>query len=92
MRYEKAQNILPNSIIEQIQKYIDGGYIYIPRKDENKKSWGENTDTKKQLCDRDNEILYKYSSGVTVKSLAEQYFLTESSIRRIIRNKRKYGW
>ncbi|GFZ30243.1 hypothetical protein CSC2_07690 [Clostridium zeae] len=91
MRYEKAQNILPNSIIEQIQKYIDGGYIYIPRKDENKKAWGENTDTKKQLSDRDNEILYKYSSGVPVKCLAEQYFLTESSIRRIIRNKRKYG-
>ncbi|MBK1812248.1 hypothetical protein JHL18_16620 [Clostridium sp. YIM B02505] len=91
MRYEKAQNILPNNIIEQIQKYIDGGYIYIPRKDENKKAWGENTDTKKQLSDRDNEILYKYSSGVPVKILAEHYFLTESSIRRIIRNKRKYG-
>ncbi|GFP76515.1 CD3324 family protein [Clostridium fungisolvens] len=91
MRYEKAQNILPNSIIEQIQKYIDGGYIYIPRKDENKKAWGENTDTKKQLGTRDNEIFYKYSSGISVKILAEQYFLTESSIRRIIRNKRKYG-
>ncbi|GKU24213.1 CD3324 family protein [Clostridium folliculivorans] len=91
MKYEKAQNILPNSIIEQIQKYIDGGYIYIPRKDENKKAWGENTDTKKQLSTRDSEILYKYSSGIPVKILAEQYFLTESSIRRIIRNKRKYG-
>lgn len=91
MKYEKAQNILPNSIIEQIQKYMDGGYIYIPRKDENKKSWGENTEIKKQLNTRDKEIFNKYSSGVPVRILSEQYFLTESSIRRIIRNQRSYG-
>jgi hypothetical protein len=91
MKYEKAQNILPYGIIELIQDYIDGGYIYIPRKDENKKSWGENTETKKQLNVRDQEIFYKYSDGVPVKILSEQYFLTESSIRRIIRNQRSYG-
>ncbi len=32
MKYEKAQNILPDGIIEMIQNYIDGGYIYIPKK------------------------------------------------------------
>lgn len=91
MKYEKAQNILPYGIIELIQDYIDGGYIYIPKKNENKKSWGENTETKKQLNVRDQEIFYKYSDGVPVKILSEQYFLTESSIRRIIRNQRSYG-
>lgn len=91
MKYEKAQNILPDSIIQQIQKYIDGGYIYIPRKNENKKSWGESTETKKYLDKRDKEIFNKYSSGVPVKILSEQYFLTESSIRRIIRNQKSYG-
>jgi Mor family transcriptional regulator len=91
MKYEKAQNILPYDIIEMIQNYIDGGYIYIPRKNENKKFWGENTETKKQLSARDKEIFNKYSSGVPVKILSEQYFLTESSIRRIIRNQRSYG-
>lgn len=87
MKYEKAQNILPHGIIELIQKYTDGGYIYIPRKNENKKSWGENTETKRYLDTRDKEIFNKYSSGVSVKILSEQYFLTEGSIRRIIRNK-----
>ncbi len=90
MKYEKAQNILPSGIIELIQKYIDGGYIYIPRKNENKKSWGENTETKRHLSARDKDIFDKYSSGVPVKILSEQYFLTESSIRRIIRNQRNY--
>ncbi|MCH5139151.1 DNA-binding response regulator, partial [Clostridiaceae bacterium UIB06] len=30
MRYEKAQNILPQDVIELIQQYVDGGYLYIP--------------------------------------------------------------
>ena len=89
MKYEKAQNILPDSIIEMIQNYINGGYIYIPKK--NKKSWGENTETKRYLKVRDKEIFNKYSSGASVKILAEEYFLTEGSIRRIIRNQKSYG-
>lgn len=90
MKYEKAQNILPDNIIEIIQNYMDGGYIYIPRKDENKKSWGENTETKKYLKERDKVIFNRYSLGVPVKVLSQEYFLTESSIRRIIRKQKKY--
>lgn len=90
MKYEKAQNILPQQIIEIIQNYTDGGYIYIPRKDDNKKSWGENTETKNYLKRRDNEIFNKYSSGLSVKILSQQYFLTEHSIRRIIRKYKNY--
>ncbi|MDD3223709.1 MAG: CD3324 family protein [Clostridium sp.] len=88
MKYEKAQNILPKSIIEIIQKYTDGAYIYIPRKKENKKSWGENTETKKHLKKRNKEILNKHFIGISVKTLSVQYFLTESSIRRIIRKEK----
>ncbi len=88
MKYEKAQNILPDSIIEIIQDYIDGGYIYIPRKNENKKFWGENTETKRYLEARDKEIFNEYYSGMSVKVLSEKYFLTEGSIRRIIRKQR----
>ena len=44
MKYKKAQDILPSDIIEILQQYIEGGYIYIPKK--TKKSWGENTNKK----------------------------------------------
>ncbi|WP_434799393.1 CD3324 family protein [Terrisporobacter vanillatitrophus] len=87
MKYEKAQDILPSNIIEILQEYIEGGYIYIPKK--NKKSWGENTNTKNELKKRNEEILIKYSSGKSVKDLANEYYLTESSIRRIIRSLKK---
>lgn len=65
--------------------------IFIYLKNENKKSWGENTETKRYLKVRDKEIFNKYSSGASVKTLAEEYFLTEGSIRRIIRNQKSYG-
>lgn len=87
MKYEKAQDILPSNIIEILQEYVEGGYIYIPKK--NKKSWGENTNTKMELKKRNEEILIKYSSGKSVKDLAKEYYLTESSIRRIIRSLKK---
>ncbi len=64
-------------------------FIYL-KKNENKKSWGENTETKRYLKVRDKEIFNKYSSGASVKILAEEYFLTEGSIRRIIRNQKSY--
>jgi len=49
MKYEKAENILPEEVIKIIQNYVDGTYLYIPRKSENKKSWGENSGVLKNL-------------------------------------------
>ncbi len=43
MKYKKAQDILPKDVLDLVQKYIDGDYIYIPKKDNNwteiKKFW-----------------------------------------------------
>ena len=40
MSYVNADDVLPKDLIEEIQKYVDGQLIYIPRKDENSLSWG----------------------------------------------------
>lgn len=50
MDCQNSTNILPRELIEQIQKYVDGKVIYIPKKQKNKKQWGENTDTKQVLA------------------------------------------
>lgn len=84
MRYRKATEILPEELVEAIQKYMDGGYVYIPRKEENKKKWGEGTSLKGELRTRNEEIYGKYLDGVSVKALAEEYFLSEKSIQRIL--------
>ncbi|CEN92474.1 homeodomain-like protein [[Clostridium] sordellii] len=84
MKYEKAQNILPQYIVNLIQEYIDGGYLYIPRKNENKKSWGEISGTKSNLRKRNKKIFIDYEKGMKIKDIAKKYYLSESSIRKII--------
>jgi Mor family transcriptional regulator len=88
MKYEKALDILPEQVIKTIQQYIDGSYIYIPRKSENRKSWGEQTGVKKDLDIRNQNIFKCYMLGDSIRTLSERYYLTEQSIRRIIRAER----
>ena len=85
MKYKKAQDVLPQHMIEDLQKYIEGGYLYIPKKEENKKSWGENTSTKDEFNKRNKEIAKKHKNGKTIEELADEYYLTGYSIRRIIK-------
>lgn len=89
MKYEKAQNILPQDVIELIQQYMDGGYLYIPRKRASRKAWGENSGIKNSLKKRNREIFSRYNRGVSIKELTEQFYLTEYSIRRIIREEKQ---
>ena len=88
MKYEKAQNLLPQNVIELIQEYMDGGYLYIPTKCDNKKVWGENSGAKDSLKERNREIFNRYNEGISIKELNKQYYLTEHSIRRIIRQEK----
>lgn len=89
MKYVKAQDVLPEELIELIQKYIDGNYLYIPRKDDNHKSWGENSGIKNILKIRNKEIYIKYYNGMSVDALSNEYYLSEKSIRRIISYEKK---
>ncbi|WP_419725618.1 CD3324 family protein [Terrisporobacter petrolearius] len=89
MKYENANDILPSYIIEILQEYIDGKYLYIPRKENNKKSWGEESGFRQELNNRNRKIIKEYNNGKTVKEISKDYYLTEHSIRRIIRDNNK---
>lgn len=89
MGYKRAEDILPSEIISQIQDYVDGEYLYIPRKEENRRAWGAKTNTRQELKERDAEIFQAYLGGASRQELAEKYFLSEKSIGRIIYKERK---
>ena len=89
MRYVNAQDILPKDILALMQEYVDGAYIYIPRKDGNRKSWGDNTRSKTETRERNAQIYAQYKSGLRVEELARQHFLSDKSIQRIITLGRK---
>ncbi|MFR2839362.1 MAG: CD3324 family protein [Zhenhengia sp.] len=90
MKYTNAQNILPKEVIKVIQQYVDGIYLYIPRKNENRKSWGENSGLKNELIERNTQIYNSFNNGSSVKDLANKYYLTQNNIRKIIREYKMY--
>ena len=86
MSYIKADEILPEELIRQIQEYADGVYIYIPRKPGTRHAWGQKTDYKAELKARNDRIRNDFASGESVALLSRRYHLSEKSIRRILQN------
>ncbi|HJB25086.1 MAG TPA: hypothetical protein H9662_00530 [Firmicutes bacterium] len=89
MRYHRAQDIFPAELLLEIQKYVDGEYIYIPKLETNKKAWGENTLSKKETCTRNSAIYRDYQSGMGTLALSNKYFLSQKSIQRILAQEKK---
>ena len=85
MSYIKAEEILPEELIREIQEYADGVYIYIPRKPGTRHKWGQETDYKAELKARNDRIRNDFASGESVALLSRKYHLSEKSIRRILR-------
>ncbi|MBD5472789.1 MAG: hypothetical protein HDR20_07810 [Lachnospiraceae bacterium] len=85
MGYIKAVDVLPDELISEIQKYVDGQMLYIPRKCEEHSSWGEKSGIRARLEQRDNKIFDEYVSGKKIPDLSRKYYLSEKSIQRIIR-------
>lgn len=84
MSYRRAEEILLMEIIELIQNYVDRVNIYIPRKESQRKEWGTNTSTRKELEDRNIKIFTDYQKGYNVQDLSKKYFLSIKSIERIL--------
>ena len=87
MSYIKAEEILPEELIRQIQEYADGVCIYIPRKPGTRHPWGQETDYKAELKARNDRIRKDRGSGESVGALSRKYHLSEKSIRRILQNR-----
>ena len=83
MKYIKANSILPISLIEELQNYIQGGYIYIPSRNENKKGWGELSGYKREIEKRNKKIRMDYKHGKSLEELSKSYFLSIHSIKII---------
>ena len=48
MKYENAKDILPATLLSQVQKYAEGKVIYIP-KSKKSKGWGEASGCRQKL-------------------------------------------
>lgn len=87
MDYVRAADVLPQELIEELQQYVDGVILYIPKKEE-KKACGERKAMKTELAGRNARIYAEFSKGKSIHVLANEYFLAEKSIQRIIRQEK----
>lgn len=87
MKYIKADSVLPIALVEELQSYIQGGYIYIPSRKDSKKKWGELSGCKYEIEQRNRKIRKDYQQGKSVDELADIYYLSVHSIRKIIYEK-----
>lgn len=88
MKYENAKDILPANLLAEVQKYARGKLLYIPVENESK-SWGEASGYRQKLLKRNVMIVNRYKSGVTLSELAEEYFLSLDSIKKIVYGKKE---
>lgn len=83
--------MLPTHLLEELQKYVDGGLIYIPKKGK-RMGWGSVSGSKKSIKERNVEIINLYREGSSVEELSEQYFLSVETIRKIVYGKNDYNY
>ena len=87
MSYMKAEDVRLEKLIREIQQYVDGTYLYIPRKAGSRRAWGQGSQYRLELQQRDRKICFDRNQGLSVPELCEKYHLSEQSIRRILRKK-----
>lgn len=77
MSYLNGKDALPAWLLEEVQRYVQGVCIYIPRKE--KKSHRRNP-----LAERNMEICRRYAEGCSVRTLSEEYFLSPQAVYKIL--------
>lgn len=83
MKYRNAADILPEELLREIQVYIEGEILYIPRAAP-KTDWGAKNGSKEYYLKRNSDIKKQFCEGMTEEELADQYGLAPNTIHKII--------
>lgn len=87
MKYLNAKLILPDTLVKELQNYVQGGYIYIPVEQKQQKRWGEVSGYRQELKQRNQQIKEEYQNGISMECLSEKYCLSVYAVRKIIYQK-----
>ncbi|GGP12616.1 CD3324 family protein [Oceanobacillus neutriphilus] len=87
MTYIKATTILPEKLISEIQKYVQGETIYIPKLKTSHQKWGTCSGTRKWIDDRNAVIKKAFQNDRTIEQLADEYHLSVETIKKIVYSK-----
>lgn len=84
MKYLNAADVLPQTLVQELSKYVSGQLLYVPSLG-HKKAWGSNSGSKQYYEQRNKKIIELYQNGVHVDILCEQFGLSYDTIRKIVK-------
>ena len=73
MSYKNAKDVLPDELIREIQKYIDGDLLYIPTKSV-KTEWGIRSGARQKYAERNHEIRERYKESASIEEACQAVF------------------
>ncbi|MCI9665354.1 MAG: hypothetical protein HFI46_16100 [Lachnospiraceae bacterium] len=86
MKYKNAAEILPPELLQEVQCYIEGELLYIPRSN-SKQEWGAVSGSKKFYLERNYQIKELFHNGKSVEELAVKFGVSNSTIKKIVYQK-----
>ncbi|GAA0341727.1 CD3324 family protein [Bacillus carboniphilus] len=87
MKYVNATAILPASVLKEVQKYVQGETLYIPKPESTYEKWGTKSGGRKAIDERNRSIKKAFQSGVSIDQLASKHFLSRETIKKIVYTK-----
>ena len=87
MSHIRADQILPIDLLEALQQYAAGKTIYVPGK--RKQEWGSGTAAREFFHERNKRIFEAFQRGMSIAALSRDFYLSEKSIQRILRDQKR---
>lgn len=84
MKYINATKVLPEKLIVEIQKYIQGETLYIPKQETEYRKWGSSSGGRQLLNRRNADIRNSFANGRSIQQLANEYYLSTETIKKIV--------
>ncbi|NDI33178.1 CD3324 family protein [Chengkuizengella sediminis] len=83
----KANEILPKELLIELQKYVQGEMLYIPKSKKNYQKWGTLSGGRKAIDERNAILKNEFKKGRSISQLADEYFLSTETIKKIVYSK-----
>jgi hypothetical protein len=84
MSYLNADELLPPEFLREVQSYIQGSLVYIPRQGEKRLGWGARSGARDSFDRRNAAIREAKALGRRIDDLALEYGLSPGGIRKIL--------
>ncbi|WP_342512420.1 CD3324 family protein [Sporosarcina sp. FSL K6-1522] len=89
MKYINAAKVLPENLLVEIQKYVQGENLYIPKQETNHRKWGTKSGGRQFIDCRNSDIKASFRKGKSIQQLADEYTLSVETIKKIVYSRKK---